>query len=419
MRSIVVALLCIVAFIVGVHSRAFATTALACPYPVSSASPYIGPRINFDQTDGDILAGTAMTINGIHELAIGGNFRHVITPDGVYHAASNLAVIREDTGQFIAAINTNSYVRAVFAISGVLYAGGDFTVVNGVARSHIVGINVNRWVVNTFNPGSSGPVRAIAGLAGRYPRIFYGDNGRGFLIAVTPLGAGMWHLVYTGGVVTVLSVSPEGKLYAGGLYEKMGAFVQHGADQINPTTGAINTSWRGVFATDPPPGTGDRGQEPLSITHDTSLRPSWPVFGWGGGTTNGVTELSPQNGSQRWHRGNRTEGDSQAVAMVGSNILVGNHRNHGNTTVGCPYQYFTSVHTNAGVVLTGFDPRLTGNQSNADGGNNGVQAIVHDPVTKTVYLFGAFTTLGATCPLWNTCVGGTHLQSIAKYATRS
>jgi hypothetical protein len=39
---------------------------------------------------------------------------------------------------------------------------------------------------------------------------------------------------------------------------------------------------------------------------------------------------------------------------------------------------------------TTWDPQINGNQSNADGGNNGVQAMYVDQGSDTLYLAGAF-----------------------------
>ena len=49
---------------------------------------------------------------------------------------------------------------------------------------------------------------------------------------------------------------------------------------------------------------------------------------------------------------------------------------------------------------------MNGNQSNADGGNNGIQAMYVDQTTQTVYLGGAFLH-------WNGTTGSTHQSLIA------
>ena len=60
-----------------------------------------------------------------------------------------------------------------------------------------------------------------------------------------------------------------------------------------------------------------------------------------------------------------------------------------NTTT--PFPYFATQLELSNGQLTTWDPGLTGNQLNADGGNNGVQAIYVDQSTHKLYLAGAFT----------------------------
>jgi len=77
----------------------------------------------------------------VGELAIGGNFSHVITPDHVSHAAKNFAIVAEATGTVLYAGNANSYVRAIASFGGTTYVGGDFTSFGGVSRSHAAAVS--------------------------------------------------------------------------------------------------------------------------------------------------------------------------------------------------------------------------------------------------------------------------------------
>ena len=61
--------------------------------------------------------------------------------------------------------------------------------------------------------------------------------------------------------------------------------------------------------------------------------------------------------------------------------VAGYHRNNPNTTT--PFPYFATQLELSNGRLTTWDPKITGNQSNADGGNNGVQAIYVDQSTST------------------------------------
>ena len=98
-------------------------------------------------TNGDLLAITK--IDGTNDLAIGGNFSQVYTPDGVAHAATNFAVLDEATGAVLYGGSpanggsSDKYVRSIASLNGVIYIGGDFTswagcvpIARGGARPH-------------------------------------------------------------------------------------------------------------------------------------------------------------------------------------------------------------------------------------------------------------------------------------------
>ena len=71
---------------------------------------------------------------------------------------------------------------------------------------------------------------------------------------------------------------------------------------------------------------------------------------------------------------------------MGDTVIAGYHHN----TDLPPYPYFATQLELSNGNLTTWDPLLTGNQSNADGGNNGVQAMYVDQSTDTIYIAGAF-----------------------------
>src|SRR5690242_4756650 len=65
------------------------------PNVVPSTTNLSSTPISFDTTDGDILAITKVQGAAVGEIAFGGNFSHVITPDHVSHAAKNFAIVAE------------------------------------------------------------------------------------------------------------------------------------------------------------------------------------------------------------------------------------------------------------------------------------------------------------------------------------
>jgi hypothetical protein len=100
-----------------------------------------------------------------------------------------------------------------------------------------------------------------------------------------------------------------------------------------------------------------------------------------------VKVLNRTTGVQFWK--DQLPGDCQAVAVVADTSVVGYHRNQPNRTV--PYPYFSAQLAASNGALTNWDPQITGNQSNADGGTNGVQAMYADEVRHVLFLAGAFT----------------------------
>jgi len=394
--------------------------ATTCPYPVASTRPTGTTAIaakpaRFDTTDGDILAATTFQWNTTHLLVIGGTFANVITPDGVRHPARNFAVISEESGNLAyAGTNVNGSVRAVGYSNGVIYAGGDFTTFNGLARNHVAAVTAPNGGVSGWNPGYPAAVYALA--AGT-SAIYFGGAGSTVRAVSPTTAASVWSDTVSGGPVRVLLLSPgQTGLYIGGLFEQVSTLKRHGLVEVYARTGAPVTTFAPILRADSgigPKGSYD-GEEALSLAWDTSYSPARLILGYGGATRNGTAPLNPATGAGYWNH--HIEGDAQGEGVAGNIYVTGYHRNHGNN-IGCPYPYFaTAVTAGNGTILSYWDPKLSGNQSNADGGNNGVQAITVDRNSKKVFLLGAFTTYGATCDYATlTCTGGTPLKSIAVF----
>ncbi len=102
-----------------------------------------------------------------------------------------------------------------------------------------------------------------------------------------------------------------------------------------------------------------------------------------------------------------TLGDCQAIGAVGNTTVAGYHNNSASAGNPTSANYFgiQLENTTLGTPTT-WDPRVNGNQNNADGGNNGVQAMYVDQTTQTVYLGGAFLH-------WNGTTGSNHQSLIA------
>jgi hypothetical protein len=356
------------------------TAALATPATTISESPKA-----FDTTNGDILAISKVNGAATAELAFGGNFSAVITPDGVSHKATNFAVVDETTGAIRYAGSANSYVRAIASSGGTIYAGGDFTSFGGVSRSHIAALSPS-FAVTSFNPVSPAAVRAVA-VDGS--GVYFGGDNSNVRKVTTGTGAAIWSQSISGGGIKAMQLTPDGgSIFIGGLFEVYGGLVRHGLVKASTSSGVPNVVFNANFRPDSNVGADGSfdGEEGISFAltpEGTNL-----IVGIGGHGADETRKVNITTGALVWNR--NIIGDCQAVVQVGDSYVVGYHRNQVNGSV--PYPYFSAQLDGTTAGLTSWNPELTGNQSNADGGNNGVQAAYADPATKTLFIAGAFTT---------------------------
>jgi hypothetical protein len=369
-----------------------ATQATKNTVPLPPTTPISSTPLPFDTTNGDILAITK--IDGTTDLAIGGNFTAVITPDGQSHSAKNFAIVSEATGAVQYAGNASSYVRAITSLAGTTYVGGDFTSFGGVAHSHLVAISPT-FSLLSWAPSISNTVRALAVDATG----LYVGGDLGFVEELsTATTSVMWSKSTSGGDVHSLMLY-DGFLYVGGLFETYNGTTQHGLVQVVPATGLLVPTFNANLRADTNVGIYGAydGEEIISMSPGPNS--SEIIVGSGGHGPPGLASnetilMNATTGARFWSTS--TIGESQAEGLVGDTVVAGYHRNVANTTV--PYPYFATQLELSNGVLTTWDPRLTGLQSNADGGNNGVQAIYVDQTTDTIYIAGAFTQYNDTNP---------------------
>jgi trimeric autotransporter adhesin len=354
--------------------------------PVSPTTT-IGSAHSFDRTNGDILAITKVQGAAAGEIAFGGNFSAVITPDGVSHSAKNFAIVSESTGAVLYAGNANSYVRSITSLNGVTYVGGDFSSFGGQSRSHAAALS-STFGVTSWNPKPTATVRALAAAGSD---VFMAGGFSAVRAVSTSTGSTLWSKSTSGGDVHSL-LAVNGNLYAGGLFEKYNGTTQHGLVKITPSSGSLVTAFNAHFRTDT--GVGQYGaydgEEIISLAAGPN---SGQILAGSGGhapagdSSNEAILLNANTGSRVWTTS--TIGDCQAIGLVGSTVVAGYHRNNSNTTT--PFPYFATQLELSNGRLTTWDPGITGNQSNADGGNNGVQAMYVDQSTSTLFVAGAFT----------------------------
>jgi trimeric autotransporter adhesin len=355
--------------------------------PVSATTTISGAARSFDRTNGDILAITKIPGAAVGEIAFGGNFSAVITPDGVSHSAKNFAIVSESTGVVVYAGNANSYVRSITSLNGVTFVGGDFSSFGGQSRSHAAALSAT-FGVTSWNPKPSATVRALAASGST---IFMGGDFSSVRAVSASSGSTIWSKSISSGAVHSL-LAVNGSLYAGGLFETYNGTKQHGLVKISPSSGSLVTSFNAHLRADT--GSGEYGAYDGEEIISMSAGPNSGeiLIGSGGHAPAGESSneailINANTGSRVWSTS--LIGDCQGIGLVGSTVVAGYHRNNANSST--PFPYFATQLELSNGQLTTWDPKITGNQSNADGGNNGVQAIYVDQSTSTLFLAGAFT----------------------------
>lgn len=130
-----------------------------------------------------------------------------------------------------------------------VYVGGDFTSVDGVARSHIASFDTATGQLNNFNARTDGQVRGLATIGNTVYAAgnFYSSNGqpRTLFAAYDAANGNLkpWAPVGDGGYVWTMVASPDGsRLIAGGSFTTINGTDAYGMGAIDATTGA-NLPW--------------------------------------------------------------------------------------------------------------------------------------------------------------------------------
>ena len=380
--------------------------------PHAASTPISITPLPFDRTNGDLLAVTK--IDGTNDLAFGGNFSLVYTPDGVSHAATNFAVVDEASGTVLyggsAGGGTDKYVRSIGSLNGVIYIGGDFTSWGSVSRSHAVslaptGNPASPYAVTSWNPAPSVKVR---GLAVDSSAVYFGSGSSARAVNLTT-GATIWSKATSGGSVASV-FKDQGSLFVGGLFNNYNGVSHPGLVKVNPSDGSLITAFDAHMR--PNTGQGQYGAYDGEEIVTMAPGPNAGEFLAGGAghapaglSSNEAFLLDINTGARLMHYS--TLGDCQAIGAVGNTTVAGYHNNTASASNPLSANYFGIQLENTTVgTPTTWDPRVNGNQLNADGGNNGVQAMYVDQTTQTVYLGGAFLH-------WNGTTGSNHQSLIA------
>lgn len=283
-----------------------------------------------------------------------------------------------------------------------LYVGGDFTSINGVARSKVAAFDLTTPTA----PALLGPAQFAAGVGGRVYALAATDTALYVAgtfttaagqprtrVAAFGTGAGAllpWKVDLQGAFTgyTPMANSLEvgrGHVYVGGMFNTVNGVASHGLAVVDPVTGARQTGFRVPTII------------PSSYLTAILLDPTGLYVAGRDSKTGdplrleGVMSLDPDTGAVRWGSdGHRCLGDSFALASLAGTIWVGTHAHNcsapplnGHPENSFPdrpvHRFYASTlgHNPATGELRHFFPDTTGS-STVPGSQNNVRAFATD-----------------------------------------
>jgi hypothetical protein len=306
--------------------------AMATPASANSTTLY-----SPNPLDGWGQSGTAyaVTIAGGRVFA-GGSFQSAQRYQ-VTQPRANLMAVSETTGALIPACtalnvpnpcfspSTNGTVRAMATDGLSLFIAGDFTQVNGQARTRIARLDLNGNLL-ALNVGAPKAVRdlAVVGstlyVVGDFGTVT-GTNGSmtrkraaafdvnsGNILPFNPNLSGKANAVAVSGTT----------VYLGGAFLTVGGQARSYLAAVSAANGAVSSV---VF------------RQVGDVILDISVSPDGSrVFGAGGGGFNSAAAWNPLSGQRLWVQ--RANGDVQAVKYSNGNVYFGFHDGfNGNSTL--------------------------------------------------------------------------------------
>ncbi len=182
-----------------------------------------------------------------------------VVRDGVLYVGGSFSQVGAVTGAGLPMDSTTGLPDPGFPrVTGIVYAvesdgaggwfiGGQFTSVDGVARSNLAHVLADHSV-DPWNPGTNGAVRAMA-LSGS--QLFVGGDftvlgstsrTRAGCVDVTTGVVTSWN-PNANGTVRALHLSASGFMLVGGQFTSIGGQARNRIAELNLTNGAANTLW--------------------------------------------------------------------------------------------------------------------------------------------------------------------------------
>jgi hypothetical protein len=283
------------------------------PAASASAAPSSAPLSTW-QANGRVRA--IAVANGT--VYLGGSFTALMSHGSRTSVVRHhLAAIDEATGRPTPwNPNVNGAVNVLRVIGKRVYVGGSFTSIGGTGVRNLAAVGRRRGgVVSGFHARVNGEVDALAAsqtrlyVGGSFSRVNARAHGN---LAAVALGTGAligtWTAQTNGAVHVLLFSTATGRVYVGGHFSRVDGSAR-------PFLTALGGKRGSVFRWESPP---------LGQVWALALSQQGPLYAAVGGHQGGqLDSYRPLTGRRRWHR--FADGDVQAVAIAGSEILAGGH----------------------------------------------------------------------------------------------
>ena len=240
----------------------------------------------------------------------------------------NLLAYDITTGNLITtfnhSLNAQGEVISKSPDGSVIYIGGDFTSVDGVAHNRIVAIStVTGAVISGFAPSFNARVHAIAAtsstvyVGGSFTAV--GSANRSRLAAVTAAtGALTTWAPSASDQVDAMVFSPMGKVIVGGRFQALNTTFAYGLGALDPTTGAT-LPWA---ANQKIQDSGANAGITSLSTDGNQVYGTGFVFG-AGGDLEGTFAANPETGVINWIED--CHGDTYSSYPMGQTLYVVSH----------------------------------------------------------------------------------------------
>jgi fibronectin type 3 domain-containing protein len=303
-------------------------------------------------TNGRVLAILPIDAD---QVIVAGTFTQVTDPAGHASPANNIASFDPTDGTFDTSWlgGADDAVNALAISGSTLYIGGLFAQVDGVTRHKLAALNATTGsLVTTWRPGvdlqvdqlavvgsnvyATGIFQDVTDTSGTYlqPYVARFDATSGTFDQ-------SWRPEPNGRVRAIIGSADSTRVFIGGDFTSVsGATWANTTASLSVSTGAVDTTYR------PAPNNVNQHASVYDIRTDSTGTQLILAVGGGGGA---CTDENAATGANIWSH--HTNGNLQAVRIVGSTVYCGGHFNGSGSFDGFDRNKLAAVDLASGAVL--------------------------------------------------------------------